>query len=146
MAAASGTSKAEGVGMKGHFRGADGVRKLLRIAKAETENLRIDLFDIERARVATQLEIENALAAADVAKSAAVALRERRFNLRKSLNALEAAYDGAQAKLTKAETEIHKLETLAAANWSEANAFQSQRASVAAPEAQAPIDLKALGG
>lgn len=131
--------------MKGQFRGADGVRKLLRVAKAEVENLRIDLLDIERARAATMSEIEKTLAGADNGDRAVDVLFERRFSLRKSLNALETAYDVALSKLTAAQREIAKLDTLAAVNWSEAEAFL-RRESAAAAEGRAPTDLKMVGG
>jgi flagellar biosynthesis chaperone FliJ len=110
----------------GTFRGARSVEKLLKVARADVETLRIDLNDIERAKETAKRALEEILEAVDrEAKSGGdphvraayeEAMRERRFNLRKTLNALEAAADRAVEKLQAALAETAKLEHLAEVN------------------------------
>lgn len=112
--------------MSGRYRGADAIEKLLKIARAEADVVRMDLGDIDRARVSAAKAIEDIAAAVareeaasqDAAAFAAYAgaMRERRFNLVKTLDALEIACDDTQSKLTAAVTEIAKLERLADIN------------------------------
>lgn len=112
--------------MTGLFRGADGVQKLLKIARADVEAVRIDLMDIDRAKGSARAalaEIAESVAqevgaAGDPVAFVAYAdgMRERRVNLKKTLSALENAEADAQEKLTRALGEIAKLERLAEIN------------------------------
>ncbi len=112
--------------MTGRFRGADSIGKLLKIARAEAEIVRVDLADIDRALASAAAEIEGVAAAVareergstDAAAFAvyAEAMRERRFNLNKTLSALEGAREAARDKLSVALAEIAKLERLADIN------------------------------
>jgi|GEM_PF-2287513 len=116
--------------MSGQYRGADGVMTLLRIAKTDAEALRVDLAEVDRACAATSAEIENISAAmmreeetsTDPAAFAAYAdaMRERRFNLKKTLKALDATRAAADEKLKTALAEIAKLQRLADINAAEA--------------------------
>lgn len=116
--------------MSGRYRGADGVEQLLKIARAEADVVRLDLGDIDRARISAAEAIVDIAAATareeaaskDAAAFAAYAeaMRERRFNLTKTLGALETACEETQSKLTDALTEIAKLERLADINAREA--------------------------
>ncbi len=138
--------------MTGRYRGVDGVDKLLKIAKAEAEIVRIDLADIERAKASAEAAIGDVAAAVareegattDAAAFAtfAEAMRERRFNLNKTLNALETAGEAAREKLTAALSEIAKLERLAEINARDALIAQRRRdarhdANNVAPQAAA---------
>lgn len=112
--------------MSGRFRGADSIQKLLKIARADAEVMRLDLADVDRARtyavdaidgIAAEMSREEAASQDAAAFSAyADAMRERRFNLTKTLDALDIAREQSQAKLTTALAEIVKLERLADIN------------------------------
>ncbi len=147
--------------MTGRFRGADSIGKLLKIARAEAETVRLDLADVDRARASTEAEIENITAAVareeagatDAAAFAAFAeaMRERRFNLNKTLNALDGAGEAAREKLTAALAEIAKLERLADINARDALAARRRRearleADGAAPHAAAKRALADRAG
>lgn len=112
--------------MSGRYRGADSIQKLLKIARADAEVMRLDFADVDRARtyavdaidgIAAEMVREEA-ASQDAAAFSAYAdgMRERRFNLTKTLDALEIACEDSQSKLTAALSEIAKLEHLADIN------------------------------
>ncbi len=112
--------------MTGIYRGANGVQKLLKIARTDADTMRDDLQDIDRAKASARAalaEIADSVArevgaTGDQVAFAAYAdsLRERRVNLKKTLNSLEAAGEEAQEKLSGALGEIAKLERLAEIN------------------------------
>ncbi|MEM8771608.1 MAG: hypothetical protein AAGD92_08170 [Pseudomonadota bacterium] len=114
--------------MNENYRGARGVEKLLRLARAETQSFRIDLEDIEAAKQATQAalsELDNICVAYDqkdtertqvILPGHADALQERRLNLKKTLCSLEGAAEDARGKLVASQKEIQKLEHLTEIN------------------------------
>ncbi|MEO1252483.1 MAG: hypothetical protein AAFW81_09075 [Pseudomonadota bacterium] len=123
--------------MSGQFRGARGVDQLLKIARAETEALRIDLRDIESAIAgAAEAMAENEAAVSrergaddnPVAFARFIeAMRERRLNISKTLISLEAAEETAREQLAAALGEIAKLERVAAINADEKRAADKRR-------------------
>lgn len=127
--------------MSGRYRGADGVTTLLRIAKTDAETLRVDLTDVDRACAAASAEVENISAAmkrqeeasTDPAAFAAYAdaMRERRFNLMKTLKALDVTRAAADEKLKTALAEIAKLQRLADINAAEALKARRKRDAAA---------------
>ena len=112
--------------MTGIFRGADSVQKLLEVARADAETVRIDLLDIDRGKASARAalaEIADAVArevgaTGDPVAFAAYAegMRERRVNLKRTLSALETAEETTQGRLTRVLGEIAKLERLAEIN------------------------------
>ena len=112
--------------MTGHYRGARGVDQLLKIARSETEALRIDLADIDKAKAAAEAALEELAAAVEKEERAhgadasfaayAEAMTERRFNLRKTLQSLEAAAEDVRDRLMLSLGEIAKLEEVSAVN------------------------------
>lgn len=112
--------------MSGQFRGARGVEQLLRAARLDTEHLRIDLADIEQARQNTARALEDLSVERNDAFAGgtdpyllgvyADAARERRLNLKQTLNSLEHAEEIARQKLSDALAEIAKLEHLCDVN------------------------------
>ncbi len=135
--------------MTGRYRGAGSVEKLLKIARAEAEIVRIDLADIDRAKVAAEVAINEVEATVAREESAsrdaaafaayAEAMRERRFNLRKTLDALEIASETARTKLSSALLEIAKLERLADINERDALTERRRREARLEAENAAPI-------
>lgn len=131
--------------MTGTFRGVDGVRKLLKIARNEAETLRVDLVDIENAKLAANSalgEIADSVAREEASAGAdptfnvyAEAMRERRFNLRKTLASLDAAEEQAREKLQAALTEIAKLEHLVEINERQENLHRQRKDARKAAEA-----------
>lgn len=120
-----------------NFRGAGGVEKLLKLAKSEAEARRVDLAEIERAQAAAAaaldeieatIERENS-ASADPAAMANFeeAMRERRFNLRRTLSSLELASNDMREKLRESLAEIAKLEHVLAVNKREAQTADRRR-------------------
>ena len=97
--------------------------KLLKIASADCDALRIDLADVERARRAAELslsDLEKKSAAEEAAGADAIAdmaayregVRARRHNLRTTLMVLEDAELNARNRLETAFVEVKKLEHL----------------------------------
>ncbi len=134
--------------MTGTFRGAKSVEKLLKIARLDVEALRVDLADIERAQETSKRALEDILqsvrreakTAEDAQAMAAYedAMRERRVNIRKTLNALESAADTARDKLNAAVAEMAKLEHLADVNARQAAHASRRREARTASEQPSP--------
>lgn len=102
----------------------DNLEKLLKIARGDTDALRSDLADIEKARQNTEISLANLEQAAkaeeaSVAQSPAADLaaylegvRARRHNLRTTLLTLREAEEKARDRLKVSFVEIKKLEHL----------------------------------
>ncbi len=99
------------------------LEKLLRLARADTDALRVDLADVERARDATQASLsdleekalrEEAAGGHGVAEVAAFreGVRARRHNLTTTLMTLEDAELSVRDRLETAFIEVKKLEHL----------------------------------
>lgn len=100
-----------------------GLEKLMKLARADADALRVDLTDIERAQSAAQASLadldakaanEEAVAGHAVADITAYreGVRARRHNLRTTLITLEDAETNARTRLQAAFIEIKKLEHL----------------------------------
>lgn len=99
------------------------LEKLMKLARADADALRIDLTDIERAQSAAEASLvdldekaanEEAVAGHTVADIAAYreGVRARRHNLRTTLITLEDAEMNARTRLEAAFIEVKKLEHL----------------------------------
>ena len=105
-------------------RGRDSLDKLLKLAHADADALRVDLSDIERARSAAEDSLEGldrdvareeeAMQGAHAGDLAAYleGVRERKRNLQVTLMTLSEAEEAAREKLETAFIEIKKLEHL----------------------------------
>lgn len=107
-------------------RARESLEKLLKLARADADALRVDLIDIERARVSAELSMtrlketaqrEEALIKGQAGADFAAYLegvRERRRNLQTTLMTLAEAEEGARGRLEAAHIEIKKFEHLIA--------------------------------
>ena len=103
-----------------NFRGAGGVEKLLKIAKSEADARRVDLDEVEQAKCAAQAALDKIAQSVERERETssdvtAIAqfeegMRERRFNLRRTVSSLETASDEMRDKLRVSLAEIAKLE------------------------------------
>lgn len=130
-------------------RARQGLEKLLKLACADADALRVDLVDIERARASAESSLtrltdavrrEERLTAEGAAAADFTAylegVRERRLNLQTTMMTLTTAEENARERLEAAHLEIKKLEHLIALNAEAArkNAIRRQRrASDATP-------------
>lgn len=102
------------------------LEKLLRLARADADALRIDLVDIERARASAERSMsrleETARREEELVKDQAGSdfaaylegVRERRRNLQTTMITLAEAEDTARGRLQSAHVELKKLEHLLA--------------------------------
>ncbi len=103
-------------------RARENLEKLLRLARADAEALRIDITDIERARSAAEASLSSLDEAArkeETVTNAAVdiaayreGVRARRHNLQTTLLTLADAEDNVRSRLKASFAEVKKLEHL----------------------------------
>ncbi|MEM8934800.1 MAG: hypothetical protein AAGC77_00140 [Pseudomonadota bacterium] len=106
------------------FSAPEGVTRLMKIASAEADALRLDLEDIRRVRLSTEASLrrleEEFMAcegeAADVRERQVEELRARRLGLQTTMITLRGAHDEVAEKLASLDGEIEKLSALTAAD------------------------------